>query len=238
MLPFHLALPQSGHLDAVFYIFSYLRKKHNSEMVYDPTEVDFDRADFPKEDWNYSIYGDKHLKEVLPRNIPCPLGSKSITMRVFVGSNHAGDQVTRRSRTEFIVFFNSAPIYWSSKKQGSCETSTNGSDMVAMKQACEFVRGLRYKLRMMSIPVDEPSFMFGDNQSVLANTANPGSTIKKKSQSIFFHFIRDRCARDEWRTAYAKTCENIADLLKKFLPRGEKRWRFVEKLLHWLGVKG
>ena len=52
--------------------------------------------------------------------------------------------------------------------------------MVAMKQACEFVRGLRYKLRMMGIPVDEPSFVFGDNQSLLANTANPGSTINKK----------------------------------------------------------
>ena len=92
--------------------------------------------------------------------------------------------------------------------------------MVAMKQACEFVQGLRYKLRMMGIPVDEPSFMFGDNQSVLANTANPGSTIKKKYQSICFHFICEGCARDEWRTAYVKTCENIADLLTKSLPNG------------------
>ena len=52
--------------------------------------------------------------------------------------------------------------------------------MVSMKQACEIVRGLRYKLRMMVIPVDDPSFMFCDNQSVLANTDNPGSTMKKK----------------------------------------------------------
>ena len=92
--------------------------------------------------------------------------------------------------------------------------------MVAMKQACEFVQGLRYKLRMMGNPVYEPSFMFGDNHSVLANTANPGSTINKKSQSICFHFIREGWARDEWRTAYVKTCENIADLLTKSLPNG------------------
>ena len=104
--------------------------------------------------------------------------------------------------------------------------------MVAMKQDCEFVRVLRYKLRMIGIPVDEPSFMFGDNQYVLANTNNPGSTIKKKSQSICFHFIREGCSLDEWRTAYIKTCENIADLLKKYLPNGEKRWHFVNKILH------
>ena len=38
--------------------------------------------------------------------------------------------------------------------------------MLAMKHATEFVRGLRYKLRMMGIPVEEPAFVFGDNQSV------------------------------------------------------------------------
>ena len=37
MLSFHLALPRSGHLDAVFHIFAYLKKKNNSDMVYDPT---------------------------------------------------------------------------------------------------------------------------------------------------------------------------------------------------------
>ena len=129
--------------------------------------------------------------------MPRPLGGKIITMWVFVNSDHAGDQFTRRSRTGFIVFLNSDPIHWRSKKQGSCETSTYVSDMFAMKQACEFVQVLRYKLRMMGIPVDEPSFMFGDNQSVLANTANPGSTIKKESQSICFHFISEGCTRDE-----------------------------------------
>ena len=110
--------------------------------------------------------------------------------------------------------------------------------MVAMKQSCEFVQGLRYKLRMMGIPVDEPSFMFGDNQSVLGNTAYPGSNIKYKSQSICFHFIREGWARDEWRTEYVKTYENIADLLTKYLPNGDKRWHFMNKILHWLGGKG
>ena len=93
-------------------------------MVYDPTEVEFDRAAFPKEDSGYSIYGDKDSKEVLPRNMPRPLGRKSMTMQVFVNSDHAGDQVTHGSRTGFIVFLNLSLIYWNSKKHGSRETST------------------------------------------------------------------------------------------------------------------
>ena len=109
-----------------------------------------------------------------------------------------------------------------------------------MKQAVEYVRGLRYKLRMFGIPVDEPAFVFGDNKSVLANTTVPGSTIKKKMNSLSYHFIREGCARDEWRTAYVNPLLNCADLLTKPLPSGEKRSLFVQKFLYWIygGDKG
>ena len=57
-----------------------------------------------------------------------------------------------------------------------------------------------------------------DNQSVLANTTNPDSTLKKKSQSIAYHFIGEDTSRNEWRTTYIKTHDNEADLLTKQLP--------------------
>ena len=77
-----------------------------------------------------------------------------MTMRVYVDSNHAGYIVTRRSSTELIIFLNAAPIYWRSKKQTSFETSSFRSELCAMNQAIEYVRGLRYKLTMMGIPVE------------------------------------------------------------------------------------
>ena len=177
------------------------------------------------------------MKEKLPLNTPIPIG-KAFTMHVYVDINHAGDQVTCRLRTGFIVYLNSAPTNWSSKTQGSCKTSTYGAEMLVMKHTTEVVRGLHYKLRMMGIPVEEPAFIFGDNQSVLANTINPGSTIKKKMHSIVFHFIREGCARKKWRTAYINTAENIADLLTKPIPSGEKRWHSMSKILHSFGSKG
>jgi hypothetical protein len=91
---------------------------------------------------------------------------------------------------------------------------------------------LRYKLRMMGIPVHGPCFISGANQSVLANTTEPGSTLKKKSQSIAYHFVREGVANDEWRTSFVNTHENEADLLTKLLPAGEKRRGFVRNLLH------
>ena len=106
-----------------------------------------------------------------------------------------------------------------------------------MKQAAEYVRGLRYKLRIMGIRVDEPAFIFGDNKSVLFNTTNPQSTLKKKSNAIAYHFVREGVARDEWRTAYVYSDDNVADMLTKPLS-GSKQVKFVWMILqHIFSVK-
>ena len=125
-----------------------------------------------------------------------------MVMRAFVDSDHAGDTATRRSRTGCIIFLNNSPIYWFSKRQTSVETTSFGSEFVAMKLCCEYIRGLRYKLRMMGINVNELTFVFDDNQSVLANTSPPHSILKKKSSSIANHFVREGVTKDEWRTTY------------------------------------
>ena len=84
----------------------------------------------------------------------------------------------------------------------------------------------------MGIPCYGPAYIYGDNQLVLASATIPDSTLKKKSQSIAYHFVREGLARDEWRTAYINTHENEADLLTKLLPNGEKRKGFMWNILH------
>ncbi len=90
----------------------------------------------------------------------------------------------------------------------------------------------------MGIKVDEPTFIFGDNKSVLYNTTSPGSTLKKKSNAIAYHFVREGVAWDEWRTAYVGSDDNVADMLTKPLS-GPKRVKFVWMMLqHIYPVKG
>ena len=50
MMLSHLALPKEGHLEQVCHIFSYLRKHHNAEMVFDPSEPVIDYASFERKD--------------------------------------------------------------------------------------------------------------------------------------------------------------------------------------------
>jgi hypothetical protein len=231
MMSSHLALPREGHLAQLYNIFSYLKVLHNTEMVLDPSDPAINELQFEKRDWTSSEFGHLQGKEVLPGKYPQPRGL-GFVMRAKVDADHAGDTVTRRSRTGFLVYLNCALVYWMSKKQASVESSSFGSEFVAMKQCCEYLRGLRYKLRMMGIPVNGPAYIFGDNQSVLANTTIPDSTLKKKSQSIAYHLIPEGVARDEWRTTYVNTHDNESDLLTKVLPAGEKRRNFVRMLLH------
>jgi hypothetical protein len=91
-----------------------------------------------------------------------------------VDADHATGNITRRSRTGFLVYLNNAPVYWFSKKQTSVETSSFGSEFAAMKQCTEYIRGLRYKLRMMGIPV---SGDFHNAYNLMALiTGNPAKT--------------------------------------------------------------
>ena len=92
MLASHLALPREGYLEAVFHVFAYLKAKHNSRLALDPTYPDIDESDFKKYNW-VEFYG--NVKEAIPSNMPEPRG-KSIDLRIYVDSDHAGDKLLRR----------------------------------------------------------------------------------------------------------------------------------------------
>ena len=72
---------------------------------------------------------------------------------------------------------------------------------------------------MIRIPVDLPSYVFADNESVLANSTLPHSKLSKKSSSIAFHFVREGAAKSEWRTTL-NTDSNLSNMLTKLLLAG------------------
>ena len=103
------------------------------------------------------------------------------------------------------MLLNKAPIYFISEKQASCETIAFGSKFVVITQYVEYVQGLSYYIRMFGMPFEDTTFVYDNNQSVLANTSVTDSTLEKKSNSISFYFVREGCERDEWRNLYVNT---------------------------------
>ena len=106
-------------------------------MVFDPTYPTPDMSMFQEHDW-CGFYGD--VKEAIPPNVPEPRGKK-VDLKIFVDSDHAGDKITRKFITGYIIFLNNAPIASLSKKQATIETSVFGSEFFAMKIGMETLRG-------------------------------------------------------------------------------------------------
>lgn len=84
-----------------------------------------------KQDWSHCAYGSE-LKEEIPRDMPKKRGLGFI-VTAFVDSDHAGESITRRSRTGFFIYCNNTLVYCMSKKQTTIETSTFGSEFNAMQ---------------------------------------------------------------------------------------------------------
>jgi hypothetical protein len=163
------------------------------------------------------------VKKAIPPNAPPPRG-RSEMIQIYVDADHAGNTVTRRSRTGYVQFVNNAVVNWSSKKQGSIESSTFGSEFVALKTAMEAIRGLRYKLRMMGVPIAGSSYVFCDNRSMIENSSRPESLLKKKSNAIAYYAVREACGMNEKLICYVKTDDNVRGHNDEGTAiRGEKR---------------
>jgi hypothetical protein len=143
LLSQHLALPRVGHLEVVYHIFAYFNKHDKSRIIFDPTDPMPVIPTTAKPDWSL-FYQD--LEEDLAPKMPEPLGYL-VNLYTFVDANHAGNLVTQQSHTGILLFVQNSPILWLSRRQNIVETSTFGSEFVALRTARDLIITLRYKLQ-------------------------------------------------------------------------------------------
>ena len=211
----YMAMPREGHLQQLYRIFGFLKLNPNRKIAFDFQHPKIDEKRFKAYDW-YDFYRD--AKEAIPADMPAPRGNVMST-HCFVDASHGSDRATRRSQTGILIFCNSAPIIWHSKRQNTVEVSTFGSEFNAMKNAVELTEALRYKLRMFGVPIEGPTNMFCDNEAVYKNATMPESTLKKKHHSIAYHRCREAVAAGTVRIAKEDTRTNLSDLFTKLLPQ-------------------
>jgi hypothetical protein len=222
LLSSHLALPRTGHLEQVYHIFGYLKQSPRRRLYMDPDYPAIHEDRFTKHDWT-DFY--KYAEEAIPPNMPAPRG-RYMSIHCFVDADHAGDKVNRRSQTGILIFCCRAPVIAYSKRQNSVECSTYGSELVAMRQAIELVKALRYKLRMFGIPIEGPADIFCDNESVFKNVSTPESVLSKKQHSISYHSCREAVAASIVRIAKEGTLTNLSDGFTKTQSRAKRESLF------------
>lgn len=119
--------PREGHLEALYWIMNYLHRYPMRRLVMNHTLPDnVDESVFRHGNWT-DFYG--KVVEEDPPNMPEPLWNP-VMMSCFVDSDHAGN------------LLNNTPVIAFSKRHNTCESSTYGSELVAMRVAKDMVSAL------------------------------------------------------------------------------------------------
>ena len=82
----------------------------------------------------------------------------------------------------------------------------------------------------MGVEISGPTYVYGDNMSVVHNTSEPDSVLKKESNSICYHFVREAVAMREVLICHIPTRNNVAEILTKVL-FGSRRRELVSAVL-------
>ena len=90
-----------------------------------------------------------------------------------------------------MLYMNTALVQWFLKKQSTVETSVFGAEFVTMKKSIDTLRCLRYKLRMMGIPISGSSCIYGHNMSVVHNRSRQDPVLRQKMYSVCYHAVHE-----------------------------------------------
>jgi hypothetical protein len=182
------AMPRQGHLERVKRIYGYLAKMRFAKIRIRTDMPDFSMFPEKKHDWWYTCYGG--AKEDIPTDIPEPLGPVVLIWSCY-DANLFHDTISGRSVTGILHFLNKTPIDWFSKLQATVETATFGSEFVAARTCADQLVDLRNTLRYLGVPIDGPSYMFGDNESVQNAIGIPTSKLHKQHNALSHHRTRE-----------------------------------------------
>jgi hypothetical protein len=88
---------------------------------------------------------------------------------------------------------------------------------MAARTATEQIMDLRYTLRMMGVLIEGPSWMFGDNQSVITSSTIPESSLNKRHNALSYHLVRECIAAEIIYFLHVEGKFNPSDLFTKIL---------------------
>jgi hypothetical protein len=141
-------------------------------------------------------------------------------MHVFSDADWAGDIMTRRSTTGYVVFAGGGPIAWQSRLQTTVATSSMESEYMALYAGMQELVWLRGVMKELQLPLLEPTSFFLDSQSAEDLAMNPVFHKRSKHIAIKYHWVRQHVVGGIFGTArlvHVNTHEMSADIFTKAL---------------------
>jgi hypothetical protein len=223
--------PRQGHLDRVKRIYGYVSKMRHGSIRFRVGVPDYSAIPLPDNNWAKTIYG--NVVEEVPHDAPRPLGP-GVVMTTYVDANLCHDITTGRAVTGILHLLNQTPVDFYTKKQGTVETATYGSEYVAGRTATEQIIDLRLSLRYLGVQIISGTYLFGDNRTVIDSSMSIASRLHKRHIILSYHRVREAIAAGILYFIHLPGALNPADILSKAWGY-QQVWVMLKALLFWEG---
>ena len=195
---------------------------------------DVSNAMIERYDWSKTVYAG--AKEEVPHNIPEPKG-KPVKLITYADSNLCHNILDGKAITGILHFVNQTPFDWFSKKQATAETATYGAEELAGRTAIEQCRANRLTFQYLGVPIEGPSILLGDNESVVKGVTIPHRRLNKRHLMLSWHYLREAIATGTYDYVHIPGKINPADILSKHW--GYRNiWSMLKPILFWFGNTG
>ena len=109
----------------------------------------------------------KYLAGTLNLGLSFSGNQHPLTLTAYSDADFAMDLDDRKSRSGFILFVNHGPVFWASRKQTSCASSTTEAEYLAASSTTKEIIWHRRLLASLGKAQTAPTNLFTDNQSAL-----------------------------------------------------------------------
>ena len=140
----------------------------------------------------------------------------------YADSDHAG-AYDRKSTSGFVIMLNGGPVSWNSRKQSVTALSTAEAECYAAELCIKdviHVRNFLSELGYASV-TKSPTIIYEDNEPLIHQSKNVGSTKTAKHYRLRLEFIREQSSNKVIRLAKVPTKCQVADIFTKPLPKDQ-----------------
>ena len=164
--------------------------------------------------------------------MPPPPSGNPLYVGFYVNADHEGNLLTWRYHTGIILFVNNSPIIWYRKRQNTVESSSFGSEFIALRIATEMIEELMYNLRMLGVPIDGLAYVFYDNQSAATNVSIPSYVLNKRQNYICYHRFQEAHTAGTIRVGWIPGEYNKADIFTKTTIPTKRRYELLNLIFN------
>jgi hypothetical protein len=194
--------PRQSHLTTMIRVFGYLKKNPGFQITADSSASS--RIAVPTNPIEHTwteFY--REAQEEIPPDMPMPLGATPTTYMMLI---------TRMTKSQGERSPVSLPWPTACRSDGTTNVRNCWEfELIAARIVTKQVIDIRYKLRMLGVPVTSPIVLLGDNRDVVLNSSVPSSMLKKKHHAI------ETIATRILRFIHIPIAENLADIMTKHL---------------------